>query len=152
MKSRLTRARDASVARLERLRVSSSRLGPRLGVVVALTCGACHGFEPPPVSPRCGAAIATGAVCSIVETTNPTVSGRQVGVADIFERELPGDDGGLGMRLSAALVVHEPDTQTEAHHTVVTGTIVTIGLDGYRVTRIEAGKERPGFIVLERVP
>jgi hypothetical protein len=50
------------------------------------------------------------------------------------------------------VVVHDPETKAEAHHTVVAGTIVTIGDDRYRVTRLEAGKERPGFIALERVP
>jgi len=85
------------------------------------------------------------------ETTNPTVSGNQVGISNIFERDLPDAKGVVGPRISAVLVIFDPATQQSRRETVATGSTVAIGADHYCVVSVEAGKSAPGWVSLRKL-
>jgi len=103
--------------------------------------------------PRCGTdSPKVGGSCSIREATSPELAGHDVGVADIFERDLPDLDGGTARRLSAAVVTFDPKTKTELRHTAIVGSVLAIGGENYRVTAIDRGKDAPGWLVLRRLP
>lgn len=83
------------------------------------------------------------------ETTNPTLSDHMVGIGNIFERELPGQDGLVRERMSASLSIFEPASGDEWDLKVAVGDSVTLGEDVYRVLSIEEGSTGPGWLTLE---
>jgi hypothetical protein len=93
----------------------------------------------------------TGEVLRFRETTSNTLSNKDVGVSNIFERELPDEQGVIAPRLSAVLVIHDPHTDAIRRETVFAGNIVSIGGDRYTVVSVELGKGSPGWISLRQV-
>jgi hypothetical protein len=85
------------------------------------------------------------------ETTSNTLSSKDVGISNIFERELPDDTGNVASRLSAVLVIHDPQTDELRRETVFDGSVVSIGADRYCVVSVERGQAGPGWISLRRV-
>lgn len=85
------------------------------------------------------------------ETTNPTVSDHQVGISNIFERDLPDAKGVVGPRISAVLVIFDPATRQSRRETVATGSTVAIGADRYCVVSVEEGKNGPGWVSLRKL-
>jgi hypothetical protein len=85
------------------------------------------------------------------ETTNPTLSDHQVGISNIFERDLPDAKGVVAPRLSAVLVIFDPATKQSRRETVATGTTVAIGADRYCVVGVEEGKSGPGWVSLRKL-
>lgn len=101
---------------------------------------------------RCyGSSSRAGDVCTIAETTNPEIEGQQVGVADIFERDLAGPDGIVAKRRSAFVAIYDPISKVDEHHIVIVGAVLQIGAVHYRVRDIDVGDDAPGWLVLERM-
>jgi hypothetical protein len=93
----------------------------------------------------------TGEVLKFRETTSNTLSNKDVGISNIFERDLPDEKGVIAPRLSAVLVIHDPHTDEIRRETVFAGNIVSIGGDRYSVVSVELGKGEPGWISLRQV-
>ena len=102
-------------------------------------------------SPACAGQITTGAVLGLRETTSNQLSGRDVGVSNIFERKLADGHGVVALRMSAILVIHDPDSDEITRPTVVAGSVVTIGADRYCVVEVNAGHDGPGALSLVRL-
>jgi hypothetical protein len=130
----------------------------RRGLLFAALVATSACTSKPAETPRerialCGAGSPeVGQTCHIHETTNPAIAARHVGVGNIFARELPGADGVLATRMSAAVVVFDPETKKEESQTVIVGSIVPIGAERYQVIAIHSGRDMPGSIVLKRLP
>jgi hypothetical protein len=92
-----------------------------------------------------------GDVLRFRETTSNTLSSKDVGISNIFERDLPDEKGAVASRLSAVLVIHDPDTDEIRREIVFAGNVVSIGGDRYRVENVERGKDAPGWVSLRRV-
>ena len=90
-------------------------------------------------------------VLTLRETTNPTLSDHQVGISNIFERDLPDASGVVGPRLSAVLVIFDPATKQSRRETVAADSVVTIGADRYCVVGLQEGKSQPGSISLRKL-
>jgi hypothetical protein len=93
----------------------------------------------------------TDDVLKFRETTNNTLSNRDVGVGNIFERKLPDDKGVVADRLSAVVVIHDPKTDEIRRETVFAGSVVSIGDSKYCIVSVERGKDAPGSIALRQV-
>lgn len=89
---------------------------------------------------------------TIRETTQPALSGYWVGVGNIWERDLPDEQGIVAPRLSAALAIHDPASGQTRHEKVFAGSILTLGADRYLVVSVEEGDAIPGAITLRRLP
>lgn len=103
-------------------------------------------------SPPCAGVQLAGQPESYQEGTNPTISEYDVGISNIFARELPDDAGVVAKRLSASLSIHDPKTDSLRHEIVVPGNIVTIGADRYCVTNVDYGSDpKPGSVELQKL-
>jgi hypothetical protein len=85
------------------------------------------------------------------ETTNPTLSNHQVGISNIFERDLPDKSGTVASRLSAILVIFDPNTKQTRRETVIAESEVTIGGDRYCIVKLEEGKSSPGSVTFRKL-
>jgi hypothetical protein len=125
-------------------------------VASAPSCGPTPAPDHPAAQARvAGCQGATGApqdVMRLRETTNNPLSQRQVGVADIFERELPDSAGAVASRLSAQLVIFDPATNDTRHDIVIAGSVVDIGGEHYCVVAPEAGTRAPGWLSIGKLP
>jgi hypothetical protein len=54
-------------------------------------------------------------------------------------------------RLSAVLVIHDPDTDAIDRKTVFDGNEVAIGKDRYCVVKVERGNDAPGWVSLRKL-
>jgi len=90
-------------------------------------------------------------ILTLRETTNPTLSDHQVGISNIFERDLPDASGVVAPRLSAVLVIFDPATKQSRRETVMADSVVTIGSDRYCVLSLEEGKAQPGSISVRKL-
>jgi hypothetical protein len=90
-------------------------------------------------------------VLRLRETTNPSLSKRQVGISNIFERDLPDASGAVASRLSAVLVIFDPETKESRRETVIESSVVTIGDDRYCVVALEEGKNEPGWVSIRKM-
>lgn len=88
---------------------------------------------------------------TIHETTQPTISGHLVGVGNIWERDLPDDQGIIAARLSANLSIQDLASQRTWSEKVYAGSIVSLGADRYCVIDVEEGDSQPGWIVLRKI-
>jgi hypothetical protein len=88
---------------------------------------------------------------NIRETTQPEISNHLVGVANIFERELPDASGTVARRVSAQLVISAPGSDDIRRETVYAGSIVSIGSDRYCVVAVDEGTSAPGSLTLEKL-
>lgn len=84
------------------------------------------------------------------ESSNPTISQRQVGISNIWARDLPDKNGAVASRVSAQLMIYDPATKASTKEIVYAGSVVAIGADHYAVTSVEAGKSVPGSIALKK--
>jgi hypothetical protein len=89
---------------------------------------------------------------TIRETTQPTISGHLVGVGNIWERELPDDQGVLEPRLSARLSIQNLTSQETRVEQVFAGSVIMLGADRYCVVNVEEGESAPGAITLRKLP
>ena len=128
-------------------------------VLVLVASGIAFACGPPARAPdgrekteTCAVESKVGVPCRIDETTNPQIGTHEVGVSNLFDRELPGPDGVVAMRKGAAISVYDRETKKEEHHKVTIGTVIPIGNTSYRVVAIEYGHVGPGWIILERIP
>lgn len=87
-------------------------------------------------------------VIEIVETTNPVISGHQVAVGNIRERELPDINGAVEMRMSASISIMCIETGEEWRGFFAPGDPVTLGEHTYRVDSIDPGEDSRGTIIL----
>jgi hypothetical protein len=85
------------------------------------------------------------------ETTNPTLSEHQVGISNIFERDLPDASGAIAPRLSAVLVIFDPKTNQTRRETVIANSVVAIGGERYCILGLEEGKSSPGSITVRKL-
>jgi hypothetical protein len=85
------------------------------------------------------------------ETTNPTISEYDVGISNIFQRDLANDAGVVAKRLSASLSIHDPKTDSLRHEIVVPGNVVTIGKDRYCIVDVDYGDDAPGSVSMQKV-
>jgi hypothetical protein len=90
-------------------------------------------------------------VLRLRETTSSPVSNHQVGISNIFQRDLADAQGIVAPRMSAVLVIFDPVTSQLRRETVVTGSVVAIGADLYSVVSVEEGKRIPGWVSLRRL-
>jgi len=90
-------------------------------------------------------------VLRLRETTNPTLSEYDVGIGNIYERDLPDENGVVAPRLSAVLVIHNPTTGEIRRETVVVGSTVVIGADRYCVVKLEEGQTSPGWVSVSKL-
>lgn len=90
-------------------------------------------------------------VLTLRETTSSTFSDRQVGIGNIYERELPDKHGVVATRMSAAMAVHDPVTNYSRSELVTVGDVVEIGADKYCVAAIDEGNDRLGSITLRKL-
>jgi hypothetical protein len=88
---------------------------------------------------------------SYEETTNPSISGYDVGISNIFGRDLADDAGVVEKRLSASLSIHDPEADSLRHEIVVPGNVVNIGSDRYCVTALDYGSGNPGSVSLQKL-
>jgi hypothetical protein len=88
---------------------------------------------------------------TIRETTQTEISGHLVGVGNIWERELPDEDGVIAPRLSATLSIFNLASQEERSEKVFAGKVVILGADRYEVVRVEEGETQPGSITLRQL-
>lgn len=95
---------------------------------------------------------AQDAEITLGETTQPALSGHRVGVSNIWERSLAGEQGILGPRPSAQLSIMDPATRTTRTVFVGEGDTFELGMDRYRVTAVAAGRTAPGWIVVRKIP
>jgi hypothetical protein len=108
--------------------------------------------SPAPASPAgCTKAPMTDEVHKLRETTNPTLSDHQVGISNIFERDLADATGTVAPRLSAVLVIFDPASKQSRRETVIADSVVTIGRDRYCVVSIEEGTSQPGSISIRKL-
>lgn len=97
---------------------------------------------------RSASGTGTEGAIEIVETTNPVISGHQVAVGNIWERELPDINGAVAMRMSASLSVMCIETGEEWSQFVILGDMVTLGEYSYRIDSIDPGGDSRGSITL----
>jgi hypothetical protein len=61
------------------------------------------------------------------ESSNPTISERQVGISNIWARDLPDKNGTVASRMSAQLTIYDPATKKSVKEIVYAGSVVAIG-------------------------
>jgi hypothetical protein len=88
---------------------------------------------------------------TIRETTQPAIGNRLVGVANIWERDLPDDAGAVGSRLSASVTIVDPATGDMQQRMVVVGNTLDLGDGRYRIVNIDEGGGDLGAITLRRI-
>jgi hypothetical protein len=130
----------------------------RRTLTVAAALAGCAESRPtreavtPSRSPRgCTQDLMADNVMTFQETTNPTLSDHEVGISNIFERELPDAGGNIAKRLSAVLVIFDPASQQSRRETVAVDSVVTIGTDRYCVVGLQAGTGQPGSISMRKL-
>lgn len=84
-------------------------------------------------------------------TTNQTLSDRQVGISNIFERELPDDTGMVAKVMSAQLTIFDPKTDAIRREYVFAGQTVEIGGGRYKIVSVEEGTDGPGWVSMQPV-
>lgn len=90
---------------------------------------------------------------TIREGTQPTLSGKLVGVADIWERDLPQ----VGSRMAAKLIITTPGERQSTQQFAYEGLELAIGSDQYCITKVteyemSGATKGPGSIVLCKLP
>ena len=85
---------------------------------------------------------------TIRETAQAEISGHLVGVGNIWERELPDDQGRIALRLSASLAIQDLASQQERSEKVAVGSVISLGGDRYSVVNLKEGQSEPGSITL----
>jgi hypothetical protein len=89
---------------------------------------------------------------TIRETAQPTISGHQVGVSNIWERELPDEKGVILPRVSASLTIKNLVSNRTRVEKVFAGSVVVLDPDRYCVVDVEEGQTSPGAITLRKIP
>jgi hypothetical protein len=87
---------------------------------------------------------------TIRETAQAEISGHLVGVGNIWERELPDNEGVIALRLSASISILEIASQQERSEKVSAGSVISLGADQYSVVGLEEGQSEPGSITLRQ--
>ncbi len=115
-------------------------------LIVIILLAACSGSTPsaPPPAPTKPICEGATAPTKLRETTNPSLSGWDVGISNIFAR-----DG----RMSAQLSIHEPSAPDDAvrREIVHAGTIFQIDADRYCVLELSSGTDGPGWLTVGKL-
>lgn len=111
--------------------------------------GSAGGTAPAPATAACDGR--TGDVLVFRETTSNQLAQRDVGVSNVFERDLPDAAGATAKRLSAVLVIHDPATDAVARATVFAGSTVLVGAERYCVVTVAKGEGTPGSVSLVKL-
>ena len=119
----------------------------------ALLCFLGSGCRSPekPVATSCPEDRMENQLLRFRETTNPTLSDREVGISNLFERDLPDASGAIARRVSASLSIYDPATRDEREEIVVAGSEVTIGADRYCVVAIDLPPDEPGWVSFRKL-
>lgn len=113
------------------------------------TAGSAGGVAAAPATAACEGR--TGDVLTFRETTSNQLAQRDVGVSNVFERELPDASGAVAKRMSAVLVVHDPATDAVVRATVFAGSVVDIGAERFCVVTVALGGDAPGSVSLVKL-
>src|SRR5687767_12923796 len=97
---------------------SSDRVAPTATATATATASPVASATAAPSAGGCQEATMAGEVLKLRETTSNSLSQMDVGISNIFERDLPDDKGVTASRLSAVLVIHDPDTDAIDRKTV----------------------------------
>lgn len=114
------------------------------------------GPRPTPAASRCGAGqedSMKAETITIREGSQPTVSGQLVGVADIWERDLPQ----VGSRMAAKVIITAPGERQGVQQFAYEGLELPVGGERYCVEKVteyelSGGTKGPGSIVLRKLP
>ena len=87
---------------------------------------------------------------TIRETTQRVIAGLDVGVSNIWARELPDDNGVIASRLSAAVSIHDPVSGQSREQKVFAGSVLSIGSECYRVVAVKEDTTAPGNLTLRK--
>ena len=85
---------------------------------------------------------------TITENTVGTVSNHQVGVSNIWARDLADETGVVASRISANVAIRNPASKEERSQKVFQGSVLTLGGDRWLVTRVDEGRASPGSITV----
>ncbi|HLO84625.1 MAG TPA: hypothetical protein VK203_06370 [Nostocaceae cyanobacterium] len=88
---------------------------------------------------------------TIGSNTVGTISNYRVGVANIWERELPNDKGVIAPRTSAILAILDPTSQQSREEMVFTGSVISLGSDRYCVINVEYSDSSSSSITLRKI-
>lgn len=88
---------------------------------------------------------------TIRETTQAAIGNHFVGVANIWDRDLPDDAGVIAPRLSAHVFVSEQTSSDSQRHTVTIGSTFAVGDAEYQLIDIDEGRGEPGSITVRRM-
>ncbi len=118
------------------------------------TEGPAHAADDRPAEAAGCAAEVDGEPMKLQEGTNPTLSGMDCGVGNIFARELADERGVVAQRTSAQLSIHDPASGTYGkveHLVVYKGSRITIGGDRYCVIDVLNGDRVPGWVIVGKL-
>jgi hypothetical protein len=88
---------------------------------------------------------------TIRETTQPRIANHLVGVGNIWERELPDEEGVVASRLSASVSITNPNTRETRQQFVFVGSTLSLGQERYLVVDIDEGDSELGAIKVRRI-
>ena len=121
--------------------------------VLAMAASGCGGKTPEVVTSTCGVSAETlGEESAYKEGTNPRIGSVNVGIGNLFERDLADSTGTTASRMSAMFFIHDPATGAERNETVFAGSVVELGGARYCVTRVEPGDDGPGRVAVRALP
>ena len=88
----------------------------------------------------------------IIETTQLKMFHYLVGVSNIWERELPDQQGVIKPRLSANINIFDLDSKESREQEVFSESIIALEGQNYRVVNVNDGTHtRPGSITLQKM-
>jgi hypothetical protein len=88
---------------------------------------------------------------TILENAQAIISGLAVGVANIWESDLPDDSGVITSRMSATLSIEEQGKDLRRHERVRTGSVFSVGGDRYHVVDVDEGTSSGGSVTLRKL-
>jgi hypothetical protein len=88
---------------------------------------------------------------TIRETTQAVIAGLDVGVSNIWERELADEKGVIAPRVSATLSIHDPKSSRSEEQKVFAGTVLSLGPERYLVVEVHEGTSSLGALTLRKL-
>lgn len=102
-------------------------------------------------SATCGVAM-DPTVEQCIETAVCELSGRRIGVANIYERDFVDSQGLRSKHVSAQLVLFDPSSPEERTEKLFAGNTVNIGADQYCLVHVSEGVgEERGSVTLQKI-
>lgn len=88
---------------------------------------------------------------TIRETTQRELSKHLVGVSNIWERELPDDQGVIARRMAAQLTIYNIASEESRVEDVFAGRVISVGTDRYYVVDVEYSQSSYGSVILRKI-